>query len=200
MVNAELKEKLYNDYNVYYCDVNHAWMRTYGKWNRKDYELGKVTELITGDNILSDGKCYVNYQEYMIEGSICICGCPMCEKLYRLTHIDTGTDFMVGSKCITKAGFDNFINDVRCGQSNGFCKICEHPLIFRGERKNTKKEWNGFCKKCCKVKKIILDIKYHDKDKYKKYGTRWDTNLKVWYWKGYNYDFPPQLEKLKKST
>jgi len=198
MVNLELRKKLYEDYSVYYSDANQAWMRHNGVWNRKDFELGKITQLITGDNILSHGECYVDYQEYMIEGCVCVCGCPLCEKLYRLTHRKTGTSFMVGSKCITKAGFYNFINDLKCGKTNGFCKICEHPLIFKGERKNTKKEYKGFCKKCCKIEKVILDIKYNEKDKYKKYGTKWDSNLKVWYWKGNNYDFPHQLELLKK--
>lgn len=196
----ELQEKLYNDYNVYYNELKGAWVRSQGKWNRRDFELGIITKLITGDNILIKGESYVDYNEDLERGQICICGCPMCEKLYRLYHRKTDICFLVGSVCIRKAGHPNFINDLNCGKKNGFCNKCNTPLIFRGDRKNSNKNYKGMCVSCRKYKKIYLNIPFKDKDIYKKYDTRWDCDLKLWYWKGCEDELPKQLEGLKRNN
>tara|TARA_R110002049_G_scaffold259904_2_gene435757 strand:+ start:1371 stop:1973 length:603 start_codon:yes stop_codon:yes gene_type:complete len=193
----ELQEEIYDKYNVYYNDCQQAWTREQGKWNRKDFELGIITELITGDNILEKGESYVDYQEHTEPGHVCVCGCPMCTTLYRLYHRETDICFLVGSVCISKAGHPDFLKNLTCGQKNGFCKKCKNPLIFRGHRKNSEKSYKGVCKSCRTYGRIYLNIPYRDKDKYKKYGTRWESDLKLWYWIGYEDKLPDALEGLK---
>ena len=197
-IKTELQATLYKDYNVYYNDILDAWTRSEGKWNRKDFELGIVTELITGDNILKKGGSYVDYQEHREPGSICVCGCPLCRSLYRLYHKATDTCFLVGSKCVERAGHTNFISDLECGQRNGFCSSCGIPLRFKGLRKNSLKSYKGICSGCRKSEKVLLNISYHDKDKYRQYGTRWDPDIKSWYWIGFLDKFPIELEKVKR--
>ena len=103
-ITKELKDKLYNEYNVYYNELKGAWIRLQGKWNKRDFELGIITKLITGENILIKGESYVDYNQDQEVGHICICGCPMCETLYRLYHRKTDICFLVWSVCIKKAG------------------------------------------------------------------------------------------------
>lgn len=196
-ITQELRDKLYDKYSVYYNKNKEAWMRKEGIWNKMAFELGEITKLITGENILNKGESYVDYNQHQEPGYTCICGCPMCEKLFRLYHRKTDICFLVGSVCIKKAGHPNFINDLNCGKKNGFCAKCNKPLILRGERKNTKKEYKGVCISCRKYKKIYLNIPYKDKDIYRKYGTKWDADLKLWYWIGYDNELPKQLENLK---
>ena len=197
-INKNLINKLKERYNVYYNHLNEAWVRNEGKWVRNDFDLGVVTELITGENILTIGKSYVKYKEYSVAGEICICGCPFCTKLYRLYHIKTNECFLVGSKCIKKAGHPNFINNLKCGKTNGFCRECKFPLIRQGERKNSKKEFHNICMDCNKPVDIYLNISFDDKDKYKKYGTKWNPNVKKWYWSGCKDKLPPELIPLKR--
>ena len=197
-ITEELENHLRDKYNVYYNNFQKAWTRTQGKWNKKDYELGIVTELITGDNILKKGESYVDYQENTEPGHICICGCPMCERLYRLYHRETDICFLVGSVCMTKAGHPDFVNDLKCGQKNGFCNKCNIPLRFRGHRKNSHISYKKVCKSCREYKRIYLNIPYRDKDEYKKFGTRWESDLKLWYWVGYEDKLPKELEDLKR--
>lgn len=195
-ISNEIKNKLYQDYRVVYNEQKQAWTRYKGLWDKKSYELGKVTKLITGDNILIKGESYVEYNEHKEVGQICICGCPLCTSLYRLYHKNTNECFLVGSVCIKKAGHPNFINDMACGRKNGFCKTCNKPLIFRTKRKNSKKAYNGVCEACRVYKKIYLNIPYRYKDEYKKYGTRWDCDLKLWYVWGYAEELPDELKKV----
>jgi hypothetical protein len=129
-ISKELVDKLKETYNVFYNNVLNAWTRSQGKWNRKDFDLGKVTELITGDNILTNGNSYVDYQENTEEGHICVCDCPLCSILYRLYHKQTDICFLVGSKCIEKAGHDNFMKNAKCAKKNGICVECKFPLIL----------------------------------------------------------------------
>jgi len=123
----------------------------------------------------------------------------MCEKLYRLYHRKTNICFLVGSVCIRKAGHPNFINDLKCGKKNGFCNKCNTPLIFRGKRQNSDKNHKGVCLSCRKYERIYINIHYDVKDKYRIYGTKWDADLKLWYWIGYAHKLPKQLEGLKRN-
>lgn len=198
-ITTELRNRLYNDYKVYYSEHLRAWTRTQGKWNKKENELGIVTELITGENILQKGESYVEYQESGEPGHICVCGCPMCERLYRLYHKETDICFMVGSICIEKAGHPDFISDLKCGKTNGFCKYCDKPLRFRGPKKNSHKNYKGTCSSCRKFGRIYLNIPYRDKDKYRQFGTKWEPDFKLWYWIGYEDKLPKELESLKRS-
>jgi len=197
-INKKLKDKLKERYNVHYNHLHKAWVRNEGKWVRNDFDLGVVTELITGENILTTGESYVKYVEHSVKGEICICGCPFCTKLYRLYHIKTDECFLVGSKCIEKAGHPNFINNLKCGKTNGFCRECKFPLIRQGERKNSKKEFPNICIDCNKPVKIYFQISFDDKDKFKKYGTKWNPELKKWYWAGYIDNFPKELLPLER--
>jgi hypothetical protein len=197
----ELEKELKDKYNVYYSNHYHAYVRTEGIWDRKNYELGKITELITGENLLTNGESYVDYKHHKEVGHICICGCPLCSILYRLYHKSSHICFLVGSKCITKAGHENFINDANCAKKNGICIECKCPLIIQGKRKNTDKKLINIikiCINCRKIKRYNLNINYHEKDVYKPYNTIWDSDNKVWYWKGYIDEMPkPLILKLK---
>lgn len=197
-ISNEIKNKLYRDYRVVYNEQKQAWLRYRGVWNKSSYELGIVTKLITGENILLKGESYVKYDEHREVGHVCICGCPLCTSLYRLYHKNTNHCFLVGSVCIKRAGHPNFINDMACGRKNGFCKKCNKPLIFRTKRKNSKKSYNGVCQNCRKYKKIYLNIPYRYKDEYKKFGTKWDCDLKLWYVWGYADELPDELKKVIK--
>lgn len=149
-ISIELKEELQDKYCVYFSEPNQAYMRNGGRWVKNEEHLGSVTELITGDNInKKSSKYYCNYDDHNIPGSICICGCNLCTTLYRLTHIN-GISFMVGSSCITKAGFDNFSNDVKCAKRNGLCIVCRKPLILGGKRRNSSKSISAICFECHK--------------------------------------------------
>lgn len=150
-ISIELKEELYDKYCVYFSEPNQAYMRSGGRWVKNEEHLGSVTELITGDNIYKkSSKYYCNYDDHQIPGSICICGCNLCTTLYRLTHIN-GISFMVGSSCITKAGFDDFSNDVKCAKRNGLCIECKKPLILGGKRRNSSKSISPICFECRKI-------------------------------------------------
>lgn len=192
-INHTLKIKLKERYNVHYNNLIKAWIRNEGKWVRNDFDLGKITELITGENILTTGESYVKYLEHSVKGEICICGCPFCTKLYRLYHKETDECFLVGSKCIEKAGHTDFVKNLKCGKTNGFCRECNVPLIRQGNRKNSNKEFNDICMICNVPIDIYLKISFDDKDKYKKYGTKWNPELKKWYWTGYKDKLPKEL-------
>ena len=51
---------------------------------------------------------------------------------------------------------------------------------------------------CNKPVDIYLNISFDDKDKYKKYGTKWNPNVKKWYWSGCKDKLPPELIPLKR--
>ena len=59
----------------------------------------------------------------------------------------------------------------------------------KGHRKNKLNKIlnKQYCNKCIKTITVTLDIKYDEKDKYKKYGTKWDKDNKTWYINGCNY-------------
>lgn len=44
--------------------------------------------------------------------------------------------------------------------------------------------------------KIYLNVPYKEKDQAKKYGAKWDSTAKSWYYPGYN--IPMELEKWRK--
>jgi len=151
----ELREFLRQKYNLYYDYDLHAWMRSEGKWDKKSFDLGVVTKLITGENVMTKGNSYVRFLAEKIDGNICVCGCPLCVFLYPMYHKKTHVCFMVGSECIRKAGHENFVHDLKCAARNGVCLDCQQPLIFQGSRKNCdKKESRSRCIECYKKKRI----------------------------------------------
>jgi len=262
----ELRQFLRDRYNVFYNENQGAWMRSEGRWEKKSYDLGVVTKLITGENVMTKGNSYVKYSGDKIDGRICVCGCPFCIYLYPMFHVHTHTCFMVGSECIKKAGHENFVNNLNCGKKNGFCSNCAIPLVFQGSRKNCdKKENRTACIECdskqklieleeervrekerrekqrireeerqvreeerreeqrlkdkerqvalrivneirrrdeeerlSRIQKVLLNITFKEKDKYKIYGTRWDCEAKLWYWEGDINDLPDPLVALKR--
>jgi hypothetical protein len=154
----ELRELLRERYNVFYNENQGAWMRSEGKWEKKTYDLGVVTKLITGENVMTKGNSYVKYSGDKIDGRICVCGCPFCIYLYPMFHVQTHTCFMVGSECIKKAGHENFVHDLKCAAKNGICLDCQQPLVFQGKRKNcNKKENRSACIECDTKKKLIIE-------------------------------------------
>lgn len=146
-LSKDIIKMLEEKHNVYYNKQKEAWVRMQGDW--VNFELGIITKIITGENILIKGESFVDFTQHEESGNICICGCPHCNTLYRLYHKKTGTCFLVGSVCIKKAGHVNFINDLNCGKRNGYCCKCKKPLILRGLRKNTNKELKNICLSCC---------------------------------------------------
>ena len=196
---AFLREK----YDVIY-DTNYgAWRRLVGGCRHK-FDLGIITEYITGDNVLNEGHNFVDYTDADIDEKICICGCNRCHTLNKLYHEYSDNVFLVGSSCIKKAGGqEEYEKNKRCARINGLCKVCAVPLIFKGERANAKKDNDNYCNACHtnfnKRRKIYLNISYAEKDKYKKLGTRWDADIKKWYWLGCIPDMPKELmDKLIK--
>ena len=196
IISKEIIIFLKEQYNVEFNNLKNAWIR--GKGVKGDYDLGKITELITGENILTIGESYVKYKEYSSKGNICICGCSLCHTLYELCHIKTNACFLVGSECIKKAGHPNFINDLKCGKKNGFCESCEIPLVRQGKRKNSQKDFPNVCMNCNKPVDIYLNISFENKNEYKKYGTKWNPDIKKWYWSGYKDYFPQELIPLRR--
>jgi len=88
---AFLREK----YDVIY-DTNYgAWRRLFGSNHR--YELGVITEYITGDNVLNEGHNFVDYTDADIVANVCICGCNRCGTLSKLYHQYSDNVFLVGS-------------------------------------------------------------------------------------------------------
>jgi len=189
----ETIQMLYDKYSVYYDDNQQAWVRHNGSSN-KDYDLGSITKIITGENILEKNNSFIDEKESGYEGNVCVCGCNKCKILYKLYHTKTKNAFMVGSSCIVKGDHLEFIGDMICAEKNGRCKECNIPLRYKGKRKNSKKKYNGICEDCRVEIVIFLKISYSEKDEYKKYGTKWNPNLKCWYWKGYEGEFPKQLK------
>lgn len=270
---AFLQEK----YDVIYDTNYDAWRRLVGGHNSK-FELGIITEYITGDNVLETGHNFVDYTDKEIDEKICICGCNRCNTLNKLYHEYSDNVFLVGSSCIKKAGGqEEYESNKRCVKANGLCDECKAPLILRGRNKNKTTKHNSriwlisqyipetdkLCNNCCdtaqkiiitrmrkereeeeareearlekieeeknarfekineewkakmrkdreekeRLEKIrkdpknkhLLNISYADKDKYKKLGTRWDADIKKWYWLGCVADMPQELfEKLIK--
>ena len=55
-----------------------------------------------------------------------------------------------------------------------------------------------FCNKCIKNVKVIFDIKYKEKDEFKKYGIRWDNDSKYWYMNGaINQKLNEKVDKIE---
>ena len=152
----ELREFLREKHNLYYDEDQHAWMRSEGKWDKKNFELGAVTKLITGENVMTKDNSYVQYLALKIHGNVCVCGCPLSMYLYPMYHKKTNICFMVGSECIKRAGHEHFVHDLKCAAKNGVCLDCQQPLIFMGNRKNCdKKASRCWCLECYEKKKLF---------------------------------------------
>lgn len=199
-MNKKDKEFLLEKYNVIYDTRYDAWRRLIGGDMTK-FELGIITEYITKDNVLTKGHNFVKYQDEEIEEKVCICGCNRCNTLNKLYHNYSDNVFLVGSKCITKAGGqEEYENNKKCAKKNGLCRECFVPIIYKGHRANAKKNNNNYCNECYnklyKEEKIYLNISFANKDKYKALGTRWDANKKKWYWMGSMLNIPKDLKCL----
>jgi Zn finger protein HypA/HybF involved in hydrogenase expression len=224
-LSKEIIDKLYIEYGIYYCFPLNSWTREkrqkfnitvynenkfvnveVGEDMRKlnKYELGFMTKIITGDNILQKGTTYIKEEENPIrceDYQACICGCEKCHNLYRMYHKKTNIAFLVGSSCIERAGHPDFVKDIK--KKNGRCINCNLILKIKGINKNYNKIYNGFCKNCYDNKnvKIILDINFKVKDYYKEFNIKWDSIDKTWYWVGPQNELPLVLkEKMKIVT
>jgi hypothetical protein len=191
------EEFLQDKYSVIYDSRYDAWRRLVGGSQVK-FDLGVITEYIAGDNVLEEGHNFVDYNDADIDEKICICGCNRCGSLHKLYHRYSENIFLVGSSCITKAkGQEDYEKNKKCAKTNGLCRECAVPLVFKGLRVNAKKGDDKYCKVCHtkahKKRKIYLNISYAEKNKYKALGTRWDAEIKKWYWVGCFVDMPEEL-------
>ena len=192
-LSEETIRMLYDEYTVYYNTNLRAWVRESGT-STKDYDLGAITKIITGENILEKNRSFIDERENGFESNVCVCGCNRCKMLYKLYHTKTNTAFYVGSSCITKADHLEFLSDMMAVERNGRCNVCMLPLRYNGCRKNSKKKYKGVCEDCRTETIIYLKISYDEKDYFKmRFNTRWDPNLRSWYWKGYEDQFPQKL-------
>jgi len=193
-----LERYMLDNYNVVFSKSHNAWFRI-GKSiinTKNKFELGIITKIITGESILIKGLSYVDELENGIDGNLCICGCNKCSSLFKLYHKKTNTGFLVGSSCIGKAGHEDFVKNINSATRNGRCKHCNIPLKITGKYKNYKKSYNLVCMSCRKEKNIYLRIHYDEKEHFKEYfKTKWDPDLKYWYWKGYEDQIPEILKK-----
>jgi len=64
----ELREFWRERYNVFYNENQGAWMRSEGKLDKKSFDLGVVTKLITDENVMAQGNSYVKYSDNKIDG------------------------------------------------------------------------------------------------------------------------------------
>lgn len=152
---------MYIRINMVYCKrlaeiakpYDIEYNKDYDAWQRKSavtkFEIGKITELMVGENIMQNKLNYVQYHDKDLtleeaEGQVlvCICGEDSCHSLSKLYHRGTDTAFLVGSKCITLAeGQEDYINLKKCGKNNGLCDQCKIPIVFKGKNKNTTKNY-----------------------------------------------------------
>lgn len=185
----------------------------------KFYELRSKIKLITGDDIVKDkdnftpllisirmgneGKPIIYNKDDVDKkivktynlSNICICSCCLCSKLYIVHNITKDIYLAIGSVCIDRF-IPNFAKQAEYHWRNGKCKYCNNALILKGINKNsdTKLKVRGICKKCM-VKEIVrLNISYNEKDIYKKYGTKWNSENKFWYWEGDRDNIPQELK------
>ena len=109
MISKRQKEQYVEDkYAVFFDSEWNAYRR---RWQEnipaRQYELGIISEQLTGDNILTKGELYkADYRHVPfteLEIIRCICGCTKCKNLYKMTHTIKKDCFLVGSKCINKA-------------------------------------------------------------------------------------------------
>ena len=212
MISKRQKEQYVLDkYSVFFDLECHAYRRRKQDTPHKQYELGVISEYLTGDNILTQGDLYISHYTDILpteekELKICICGCDKCTKLFKMTHRITGDSFLVGSLCIGKAkGHEHFAQDILCAERNGQCKWCDVPLRFKGTRKNADKihlRKQTFCLKCMVSNtQVYLDIDQKTQYKYKnKYPIKYDCNCKLWYYKGPLCEFPVDLVSLIKPN
>lgn len=131
----------------------------------------------------------------------CICSCGhLCSSLYLVKNIVTNVYFGVGCDCIYKFTLDGkiFMNNLNKLKKEYKQKICDncHKETKPNILKQNKINKNKFCNNCIRRVKVILDIKYNEKDKYRKYGTKWDNDNRYWYINGY-YFHKELNEKIK---
>jgi|DEB0MinimDraft_6_1074348.scaffolds.fasta_scaffold23017_2 hypothetical protein len=123
------------------------------------------------------------------------CGCSQkCGALYLVRNKITNIYFGVGSICIQKFIDNDFINKVNNLKNISLkkcCDKCKEPIHLKTS-KNNKSNWCiqnklpniTLCNKCIKNIIVLLDIKYKEKDEFRKYGTLWSIENKTWYVKG----------------
>jgi hypothetical protein len=104
-----LTAKQLNDLHTIYWSVEENLYRR-GEGGKS--EFGYRTDDIFGVNIYENPEKYEPsgrielksrsiYEE--VKGTICVCGCSKCSKLFKMRHIETEKELAVGSSCIKKA-------------------------------------------------------------------------------------------------
>lgn len=123
------------------------------------------------------------------------CGCSQrCGALYLVRNKMTNIYFGVGSICINKFidyEFLNIVNNLKNISLKKCCDKCKEPIHLK-TTKNIISNWSiknklpniTLCNKCIKSIIVLLDIKYKEKDEFRKYGTCWSVEKKSWYIKG----------------
>ena len=126
------------------------------------------------------------------------CACSQeCGSLYLIRNIKTNKYFGVGSVCINKfidGEFQKNIIRMKREVMKTLCSRCYESFNYN-TLKNNKIQNKQYCNKCIKTITVTLNIKYDEKDKYKKYGTKWDRDNKTWYISG-NHFHPDLNEKI----
>jgi len=207
-VSKELIKDLDEMYSIQYNNSVSAWLRTFSKKSTKQ-DMHAITKLITGESLLEHPHNYsASFTEYHPLGAKynktynCICGCTLCDALFKLTHKPTNRTLMVGSICLTQYFNKYFNSNLICGKNNGFCKQCLFPLIKKGKRKNIEITIPFLCNNCNKPQKNYLNISYAEREEFKtNYDICWNPfPIKKWSWFGLFTNIPEGLLSRVIST
>lgn len=132
-------------------------------------------------------------------GYLNCCCSKDCGSLYLIKNIKTNKYFGVGSVCINKFIDGEFQKHIIKLKKEVLCKVCSCCKNEFNKNKLNKILNKQYCNKCIKTITITLNIKYDEKDKYRKYGTKWDKDNKTWYINGCNYhkDLNEKIDDLQ---
>lgn len=160
---------------------DERWFPIYNSLDRPiPYKI--IAEDYNADNYNQEELCYY-----------CCCS-QKCGALYLIRNKITNIYFGVGSICINKFidnKFLNIVNNLKSISLKKCCDKCKEPIHIR-TTKNIKCNWSiknklpnlTLCNQCIKNIIVLLDIKYKEKDEFRKYGTCWSVENKSWYIKG----------------
>lgn len=172
------------------------------EFNFEDFEalepntLKRITEKIWYP--VYDGFEYKRDKTQIDVNDSLTCACSQeCGSLYLIKNIKTNKYFGVGSVCINKfidAEFQKNIIRMKREVMKTLCSKCNESFD-KDILKNNKILNKHYCDKCIKTITVTLNIKYKEKDEYKKYGTKWDKDNKTWYISGNNFH-PDLNEKI----
>ena len=142
----------------------------------------------------NDDKRVLPYKNDISASLVCCCS-QKCGSLYLIRNKVTDVYFGLGSVCITKFINENFDNKVSCLKYNATrkkCDICNDTIHIKTTKDN-KSNWSTknkildkiICNKCICKTIVILNIKYSEKDEFKKkYSIYWSVSGKTWFVKG----------------